>query len=248
VISTSCPDYAGSVSVVVPVKDEADNVLPLIGEIHVALQGQADFEVIYVDDGSSDGTAERLAQAAARFPRLRVIHHRRACGQSTAIATGVRAARFAWIFTLDGDGQNDPADMPAMLALVSPGRRAPGLALVTGNRVARKDSLLRRLSSRVANGVRGALLGDGTPDTGCGLKLFSRELYLRLPFFDHLHRFMPALALRDGVAVASVPVRHRARSAGRSKYGVNNRLWVGIVDMLGVMWLKRRMTHPEIEA
>jgi dolichol-phosphate mannosyltransferase len=244
---TPSPDYAGRVSIIVPVRNEADNVVPLIEEIHAALEGRADFEVIYVDDGSTDGTRDSLQRAGERFARLRVIRHRHACGQSTAIATGVRAARHPWIATLDGDCQNDPADVPALLAAVSPGQRAPGLELVIGWRTTRNDSALRKLSSRIANRVRGGLLGDRTPDTGCGLKVFSRERFLSLPFFDHLHRFLPALFLRAGAQVVSVPVRHRARSAGRSKYGVHNRLWVGIVDLFGVMWLNRRMTRPEIE-
>jgi dolichol-phosphate mannosyltransferase len=240
-------DYAGQVSVVVPVRNEADNIIPLIEEIHACLQGKADFEVLYVDDGSTDATPQRLAEACARFPRLRVIRHRQSCGQSTALATAVRAARHPWIATLDGDCQNDPADIPALLAAVSPGQRGTGLALVMGWRRQRNDSALRRLSSRIANGVRSRLLGDATPDTGCGLKVFSRELFLRLPFFDHMHRFLPALVQREGAKVVSVPVSHRARTRGRSKYGVHNRLWVGIVDMFGVMWLNRRMLHPVIE-
>jgi dolichol-phosphate mannosyltransferase len=242
------PDYAGAVSVVVPVKDEAENILRLIEEIHAALDGRADFEVIYVDDGSRDATPERLAQACGRFPRLRVLRHRSASGQSAAIRTGVRAARHPWVATLDGDCQNDPADIPSLLEQLAPGRRAPGLALVAGWRAQRRDSALRKLSSRIANGVRGRLLGDATPDTGCGLKVFSRETFLRLPFFDHMHRFLPALFLRQGALVVSVPVRHRPRPAGRSKYGVHNRLWVGIVDLFGVMWLNRRMKRPEIES
>ncbi len=241
-------DYAGRVSVVVPVRNEAENVRPLIEEIHAALEGQADFEVIYVDDGSDDATSERLAEAQARFPRLRVMRHERCYGQSTAIATGVRAARHAWIATLDGDRQNDPADLPRLLDALRPGQRPPGLAMVIGWRTARHDSALRRLSSRIANGVRASLLGDRTPDTGCGLKVFPRELFLRLPFFDHLHRFLPALVLREGGQVVSVPVSHRARPAGVSKYGVHNRLWVGIVDLFGVMWLQSRVTRPGIEA
>lgn len=241
------PDYAGHLSVVVPVKDEADNILPLVEQVHAALEGVADFELIYVDDGSTDATSQRLSAACARFPRLRVVRHRRACGQSTALLSGVLAARHPWIATLDGDCQNDPADIPRLLQAVSPGQRTPRLELVAGWRKDRHDSGLRKLSSRVANAVRGGLLGDHTPDTGCGLKVFSRELFLRLPFFDHLHRFLPALALRQGVAVVSLPVRHRPRTEGRSKYGLHNRLWVGIVDLFGVMWLKRRMTHPEVE-
>ena len=232
---------------VVPVKDEAENIVPQIEEIHAALEGRADFELIYVDDGSTDDTPTQLVLAARRFPRLKVIRHRRACGQSTAVATGVRAARHPWIATLDGDRQNDPADLPQLLAAVAPGQRTPGLNLVMGWRQARNDSFVRKISSRIANGVRGAMLSDRTPDTGCGLKVISREVFLRLPFFDHMHRFLPALVLRDGGAVQSVPVNHRARPAGTSKYGIGNRLWVGIVDMFGVMWLNRRMKRPEIE-
>jgi dolichol-phosphate mannosyltransferase len=244
---TVVDDYTGRVSVVVPVRNEAENVLPLVEEIHAALESRADFEVIYVDDGSTDATPDCLASAQARFPRLRVIRHERAYGQSTAIATGVRAARHPWIATLDGDRQNDPADLPRLLDALRPGRRAPGLAMVVGWRTRRHDSALRRLSSRIANGVRARLLGDRTPDTGCGLKVFPRELFLRLPFFDHLHRFLPALVLREGGQVVSVPVGHRPRPAGVSKYGVHNRLWVGIVDLFGVMWLQRRATRPVIE-
>jgi len=235
-------------SVVVPVRNEAPNVLPLVREIHAALASLADFELIYVDDGSDDDTPQRLAEAALQFPRLRIVRHRRSCGQSAAVLSGVRASRHPWIATLDGDCQNDPADLPQLLATLSPGQRAPGLNLVIGWRTSRQDSAVRKLSSRIANGVRGGLLGDRTPDTGCGLKVFSREVFLRLPFFDHMHRFLPALVLRDGGQVRSVPVNHRARPAGVSKYGIGNRLWVGIVDICGVMWLNRRMKSPEIEA
>ena len=248
--STAWPvveDYLDRLSVVVPMRNEADNALPLIEEIHAALEGQADFELIVVDDGSTDATAQRLAQAQTAFPRLRLLRHARGYGQSTAIASGVRAARHPWIATLDGDRQNHPADLPKLLDALRPGRRAPGLAMVIGWRTARHDSAVRRLSSRIANGVRARLLGDATPDTGCGLKVFPRELFLRLPFFDHLHRFLPALVQREGGQVVSVPVSHRARPAGTSKYGIHNRLWVGIVDLVGVMWLQRRATQPAIE-
>jgi dolichol-phosphate mannosyltransferase len=241
-----CVDYAGRVSVVVPVKDEADNIVPLLEEIHASLDGVTDFEVVYVDDGSTDATPAQLDDARRRFSRLRVVRHRRCYGQSSALASGVRAARHAWIATLDGDRQNDPADIPRLLAAVSAGRRPSALALVVGCRTARRDGFLRKVSSRVANGVRRGLLRDGTPDTGCGLKVFARDVFLRLPFFDHLHRFLPALFLREGWEVLSLPVRHRARVAGRSKYGIGNRLWVGIVDLFGVSWLMRRMTRPEI--
>ena len=244
-------------SVVVPVRNEEENVAPLLAEIAGALQGVVPFEVIYVDDGSDDGTPAALAAATIRHPWLRVLRHERSCGQSAAIHTAVKAARHPWIATLDGDGQNDPADIPALLDAALDAWRAgasdaaprgarPPSVLIAGHRVSRNDSWLRRLSSRVANGVRSRLLGDGTPDTGCGLKVFGREAFLELPFFDHMHRFLPALFLRHGGFVASVPVRHRPRTAGRSKYGVHNRLWVGIVDLFGVMWLQRRMNLPRV--
>ena len=243
---STIPDFDGRLSVVVPVKDERDNIVPLVTEIHDALAHLPEFEVIYVDDGSSDGTTEVLREARKRFPKLRVIRHERACGQSTAVYTGVRAARYPWIATLDGDGQNNPEDIPALLEAVKPGVRPARLALVAGNRVTRRDTRFRRFSSRVANGVRGNLLNDRTPDTGCGLKVFSRDAFLELPFFDHMHRFLPALVLRHGGEIQSVPVSHRHRQAGRSKYGLHNRLWVGIVDLFGVMWLNRRMKRPVI--
>ena len=231
------------ISVVVPVRDEADNIVPLVTEIAAALAGE-DFEIVYVDDGSRDDTPARLAAARASEPRLRTIRHRASAGQSAAILTGVAAARGTWIVTLDGDGQNDPADAPMLLARA---READAPALVAGWRVARRDDGVKRVSAKIANAVRGWVLGDDTPDTGCGLKVFRRETLLALPRFDHMHRFLPALVRRAGGAVAIVPVNHRPRSAGRSKYGVLNRLWVGIVDMIGVMWLQRRRLRPEIE-
>jgi dolichol-phosphate mannosyltransferase len=225
-------------SVVVPVCNEAENVEPLAREIHAAL-GTQPYEMIFVDDGSTDATAANLARLKSEFPTLRVLRHSFRSGQSAAVASGVRAARGAWIATLDGDGQNDPADIPKLIAA----RDAPvgrGVQLFMGNRTTRKDTPFRRLQSRIANGVRGSLLGDGTPDTGCGIKLFSREVFLDLPRFDHMHRFLPALFQRQGARVISVPVNHRPRMRGTSKYGMLNRLWVGIVDIVGVMWLRRR--------
>jgi dolichol-phosphate mannosyltransferase len=227
------------ISLVIPVHDEADSVEPLLREIRRALDERFDYEVIFVDDGSSDGTAGRLVELRAGFPRLRVLRHDRRCGQSTAIRTGVVAARAPWIVTLDGDGQNDPADVPALLEIVR-ARENEGLRLVVGRRRLRRDRWLKRASSRVANAVRSRFLGDATPDTGCGLKVFSREAFLWLPYFDHVHRFLPAMFLREGWKVASVDVHHRPRERGQSKYGVLDRLWVGVVDMLGVKWLARR--------
>ena len=232
-------------SIVVPVRNEAENILPLLAEIHAALENRGEFEVVYVDDGSSDATPQRLAEAMRRYARLRVLAHRRSCGQSTALMTGARAARGEWIVTLDGDGQNDPADIPKLLAARDAASQDANLQLIAGHRKVRRDNWLKRVSSRIANGVRSRLLGDATPDTGCGLKLVARAVYLELPFFDHMHRFLPALVQRNGGATLCVEVNHRPRTRGTSNYGVFDRLWVGIVDLFGVMWLQRRATHPE---
>jgi dolichol-phosphate mannosyltransferase len=226
-------------SVVVPVCNEAENVAPLAREIAAALQGR-DYEMLFVDDGSTDDTvAQLLRLRSAGLTTLRILRHSFRSGQSAAVATGVRAARGAWIATLDGDGQNDPADIPNLLAARDNPVNA-GVLLFMGNRTTRKDTGFRRMQSRIANGVRGWMLGDGTPDTGCGIKVFSRAAFLDLPYFDHMHRFMPALFQRRGNRVISVPVGHRPRERGVSKYGMFDRLWVGIVDIFGVMWLRRR--------
>lgn len=234
-------------SVVVPVFDERDSVGPLLAEIREELRSVPNgrVEIVVVDDGSEDGTATALA--AARGPDLRVVRHARRMGQSAAIHTGVRHARADWIVTLDGDGQNVPGDIAELLAA----RDAIGAnaILVVGNRRRRRDSAWRRLQSRVANGVRGRILRDRTPDTGCGLKLFPRGLFLELPFFDHMHRFLPALFMAAGATVMSVDVRHRPRVHGRTKYGLHGRLWAGIVDLWGVRWLQSRLRRPSsIEA
>jgi len=224
---------------VVPVCNEAENVEPLAREIDAALNNRS-YEMIFVDDGSTDDTAAILKKLKSSLPALRVLSHSFRSGQSAAVASGVRAARAPWVATLDGDGQNDPADIPKLIAT----RDAPegrGVQLFMGNRKAsRKDTAFRKLQSSVANGVRSSLLGDGTPDTGCGIKLFSREVFMDLPRFDHMHRFLPALFQRHGARVISVPVSHRSRTRGTSKYGMLNRLWVGVVDIGGVMWLRRR--------
>jgi len=240
--------YHGRLSVIVPVKDEADNIEPLVREIVAALTGVARFEIVYVDDGSTDATGERLAAMKRECAELRVIRHRTPCGQSRAVTTGVMAARHEWIATLDGDGQNDPADIPRLLAELENPAHPPNLELLIGWRTRRNDTWLRRVSSRIANRVRAGLLRDHTPDTGCGLKLFARETFLRLPNFDHMHRFLPALVIRNGGSVVSIPVGHRPRASGVSKYGVRNRLWVGLVDLLGVAWLQRRARLPELAA
>ena len=233
-------------SVVIPVKNEQDNILPLLEEINAALEARYDYEVIYVDDGSDDATPRILVAARGRFPRLRVLRHAASCGQSTAVRSGVKAARAPWIATLDGDGQNDPADIPQLMAVIRAPECPADLQLVAGWRKTRRDTWLKRLSSKIANAVRGTLLRDNTPDTGCGLKLFRREVFLDLPYFDHMHRFLPALVLRAGGQVRSVEVRHRHRERGTSKYGLHNRLWVGIVDLFGVSWLQRRAKRPVV--
>lgn len=231
-------------SVVVPVFNEADNIRPLLEEIRTALEGHLDYEVIYVDDGSRDETLAVLRDCKYEFPRLRVLVHAAGCGQSAAIRSGVKAARAPWIATLDGDGQNDPADIPNLWARLRADSGDPPLWLIAGWRRRRRDTAVKRLASRVANGVRRRLLGDDTPDTGCGLKLFRRDVFLELPWFDHMHRFLPALVQRAGGRVVSVTVHHRPRARGQSKYGVFDRLWVGIVDLFGVSWLQRRAQRP----
>ena len=217
-------------SVVVPVKNEEDNILPLLEEIHAALDGRIEFEVIYVNDGSTDRTPEVLLQARGKFPRLRVVTHRASCGQSRAIASAVHAAKGDWIVTLDGDGQNDPADIPKLLERINAWtwKGVETLNLVAGIRAKRQDTWSKRISSRLANGIRQRLLHDGVTDTGCGLKAIRREAFLRLPYFDHMHRYLPALIRRDGGAIEIVLVNHRPRMRGLSNYGFFDRLWVGI--------------------
>jgi dolichol-phosphate mannosyltransferase len=234
-------------SVVVPVHNEAENLKPLLGEIVQALDGLCEYEIVYVDDGSTDDTLARLAALRGDIPGLRVLRHKQVCGQSTALLTGIRTAKGQAIATLDGDGQNDPADIPRLLQALAELQQQNPRAMVVGYRKKRRDTGWRKFSSRVANTVRGGLLRDHTPDTGCGLKVFSRALFLELPYFDHMHRFLPALAQRTGGAVISVEVNHRPRLAGVSKYGTWQRLWVGIIDLFGVMWLQRRAFVASIE-
>ncbi|MHA1523757.1 MAG: glycosyltransferase family 2 protein [Alphaproteobacteria bacterium] len=242
-ISSLSPNSASAalVSVVIPVRNEAENVALLAAEIVQALENTTPFEIIFVDDGSNDDTGARIAKISSTTAAVRCIRHQTSCGQSAAIRTGVERAGGEIIVTLDGDGQNNPADISALLSRY---REMEGAAMVAGVRASRHDNAVRRLSSAVANGVRRRVLRDGASDTGCGLKVFSRTAFLALPYFDHMHRFLPALAAREGLSVVFVDVGHRARHAGQSNYGVFDRLWTGIWDMLGVHWLTRRRKRP----
>jgi dolichol-phosphate mannosyltransferase len=227
-----------AVSIVVPVRNEAENVAPLVAEIVAALTGRWAHEIIYVNDGSTDATGERLQALMLQHPNLRQIKHAHSTGQSAAVRSGVRAARGAIVATLDGDGQNNPAFLPNLIEAIESGGGRIGLA--AGQRVGRKDTGFKKMQSRIANAVRGAILRDGTRDTGCGLKAFPRDVYLAMPYFDGLHRFMPALVRREGLDIAYVDVVDRPRHSGVSNYGFFDRLWVGIMDLAGVWWLIRR--------
>lgn len=239
-LATSRRPLAPALSVVVPAYNEADNLPGLIDEIDAALGDVTSYEIVCVDDASDDGTAAALAACAAGRPHLRVLRHRTRSGQSAALRTGVKAARADWIATLDGDGQNDPADLPRLLQARAGAEDQ--VRLFAGWRVRREDSASKRWASRVANGIRGRLLHDATPDTGCGIKLFARDAFLDLPAFDHMHRFLPALMQRAGWRTVSVPVNHRPRRHGQSKYDNLGRALVGISDLRGVLWLLRRGT------
>ncbi|TWB04553.1 glycosyltransferase family 2 protein [Bradyrhizobium stylosanthis] len=239
-MSTSQP----SVSIVVPVRNEADNIVPLIEEITEALDGRWDYEIIYVNDGSTDATGERLKAVMAQRSNLRQLRHVRSGGQSAAVRSGVRAARGAIVATLDGDGQNNPAFLPDLISAVEKGAK---VGLAAGQRVGRKDTGFKKFQSRVANKVRNAILQDGTRDTGCGLKAFRRDVFLMMPYFDGLHRFLPALVRREGFDIAYVDVIDRPRRSGVSNYGFFDRLWIGIMDLAGVWWLiRRKKTTPDV--
>ena len=241
------PNVVTSLSVVVPVFNEAGSIAPLTAELHEVMEGLGmDYEILFVDDGSTDATPARLTEAKQRYPRLRSLRHQICSGQSAALRSGVEVAVHPWIVTLDGDGQNDPADIPLLIAAFTPTTNgAP--PLVTGVRRKRRDSLFKRLCSRTANTVRRALLRDGTPDTGCALKLFARKTFLALPYFDHMHRFLAALFRDQGSAIILVDVTHRPRQTGISKYGLGNRFGAGIIDLAGVWWLLKRGNKPVIE-
>jgi dolichol-phosphate mannosyltransferase len=243
-VSSARPKY----SVVITVYNEQDNIEPVLAELYpVMVRLAAPFEILYCDDASTDLTSARLAEARKLYAELRVVRHRDNGGKSLALWTVVDAARGEWLIMLDGDGQNDPADIPRLLSALDGTGASRALRMIAGTRRRRQDTWLKRLSSRVANAIRRAVLKDATPDTGCGLKLCRRDAFLRLPRFDHSHRFLPALIRRDGGEVAFVDVADRPRLSGQSKYGLRNRLFTGIVDLAGVYWLMRRPASPVIE-
>lgn len=236
-----------AVSVVIAAHNEAQNLPQLLAEVSAALRGQYAFEIIVVDDGSTDETPRLLEELMQKQAELRMIRHAGSCGQSQAVITGVTAARGELVATLDGDGQNDPSDLPQMLAELLQPRFGRRVQMIAGHRTRRRDSWWRLFSSRVANGVRSRILRDGTPDTGCGIKVFYRSMFLQLPRFNHMHRFLPALVVRAGGEVISVSVNHRPRLHGRSHYDTLRRLLNGIIDLAGVAWLIHRSSLPEIE-
>jgi glycosyltransferase involved in cell wall biosynthesis len=235
-----------AVAVVVPVRNEAGNVAPLVDEIAAALGNRWAFEVVYVNDGSTDATEQELIGLMRERPWLRQVKHAVSCGQSAAVRTGVASAHAPFVVTIDGDGQNDPAFIPQLFEALVKG--APEhVGLIAGQRVGRKATGFKKMQSRIANGVRGAILRDGTRDTGCGLKAFRRDLFLALPYFDGLHRFLPALVRREGYTVGYVDVVDRERRHGVSNYGMFDRLWIGILDLFGVWWLiRRRKRVPQV--
>ena len=234
-----------ALSVVVPVHNEEKNIVLLAEEISAVLQGNLTYEIVYVDDGSSDNSHKVLEDLTSTLTSFRAIQHLYRCGQSAAIYSGVLAASAPLVLTLDGDGQNDPTDIPLILETYYTHADEDGRLLVSGWRKRRNDSWDKRFSSRIANTLRSGLLSDKTPDTGCGLKVFRREDFLVLPTFDHMHRFLPALMLHAGARVMSVEVIHRPRLHGKSNYGLFDRLWVGIIDIFGVTWLYRRRIKVE---
>ena len=234
------------ISIVIPFHNESENITPLISKVDDVLQKmELDYEIVAVDDASTDDSYAILQKLTQNYPKLRLLHHINNCGQSTSVVTGVRNARGEFIATLDGDGQNDPEDIPNLYkAMVTSDN--PNLKMVAGYRKKRKDTIFKRWGSKIANAVRSRMLKDSTPDTGCGLKLFYRETFLRLPYFDHMHRFLPALVQREGGDVISVEVNHFPRVHGTSHYNNLQRLGVGIIDLIGVMWLIRRSYKPQI--
>lgn len=227
------------VSIVVPMHNEAGNAASLVREIAAALSGRQ-FEIVAVNDASTDATLAELTEIKAEVPQLRIVSHRKNAGQSRAVRTGILSARAPIVATLDGDGQNPPADLPTLIDALCRADAPEDLAMVGGQRVGRQDSAGKKLASRLGNGIRKRLLNDEANDTGCGIKALRRESYLMLPFFDHQHRFLPALMKREGFLVEFRDVSHRPRTAGKSKYTNIGRLFASISDMMGVMWLNSR--------
>ncbi|MEZ5647118.1 MAG: glycosyltransferase family 2 protein [Burkholderiaceae bacterium] len=237
------------VSVLIPAKDEAGNIGSLVSEIVAALQPVCSYEIVLVDDGSSDGTGDVfLSRCRELGAHAQLLRHARSCGQSTALATAARHARARYLVTIDGDGQNDPADIPALLADAARMSADGPDFCIAGYRKNRRDTEWKKFQSKIANGVRRRILDDGVPDTGCGLKLIPRRTWLLLPYFNHMHRYIPALVRRLGGRISVVAVNHRHRQAGISKYTAWNRVWVGIVDMFGVRWLIQRSKLPQVAA
>ncbi len=236
-----------NLSIVIPVCNEEESIGILLNEIDQTVPRSLNYEIVVVDDGSQDQTLTVLKNLKQELDQLRIICHLQNSGQSTAIRTGIRQARAEWIATLDGDGQNDPADIPKLYRKLIEEEQGDPSLVVAGYRKKRRDHWFRSFYSRIANRIRARLLCDETPDTGCGLKVFSRERFLDLPYFDHMHRYIPALFIRQGGRVISVEVNHRSREQGVSKYGFHNRFWVGIMDLLGVRWLLKRAKNPGIE-
>jgi len=234
-------------SVVIPMFNEEENAEPLVLEVYAALAKHPDFEIIVVDDGSKDATYAKLSELAKNIPQLRPIQHNSNFGQSAGLVSGIRMATKPWIVTLDGDGQNDPADIPKLIQVAESNNTTNSGLLLAGHRVNRKDTNWKKFGSRFANKIRHWFLRDGCPDTGCGIKMFSRDMFLSLPHFKHMHRYLPALFKRMNAQVINVPVNHRLRTRGKSKYGNWGRLKVGIVDLFGVAWLIRRIIIPELK-
>ncbi len=232
-------------TVLVPVYNEAGNVAPLKREVEAALAGRVAYELLFVDDGSSDTTLDELKALKKADPAMRVVVHGERCGKSAALVTGMRAARGIWVQTLDGDLQDDPADILPALAQAMRQDAPVRLGIVAGQRKKRNDGRLKSLSSKIANRVRKRLLNDGTSDTGCGFKLMRREAFADVAFFDGMHRFLPALMRRGGWEIETMPVNNRPRAAGTSKYGIWGRFWVGLFDLWGVRWLNRRARFPQ---